>query len=226
MRAFAAGRDGPVDLLLNNAGTHAETPTRTADGFEAMFGVNHLGRLTLTNLLLPHLTRRVVTVASQAERMARLDLDDLHRERRPFRTAHAYNDSKPADPLFTAELQRRLTAAGSRVLAHAAHPGLVSTHIYRHERRRPSDLPLALMLRLFARSTDQGALPLLHAAVADLPGDSFAGPSRLAHMRGPHNSSPVRPPPGPRPWRPGSGPSRNASPASVSRSETSRRAAA
>jgi hypothetical protein len=56
--------------------------------------------------------------------------------------------------------------------------------MYRHERRRLSDLPLALMLRLFAQSTDQGALPLLHAAVADLPGDSFAGPSRLAHMRG------------------------------------------
>ena len=56
--------------------------------------------------------------------------------------------------------------------------------MYRHERRRPSGLPLALMLRLFAQSTGQGALPLLYAAVAVLPGDSFAGPSRLAHMRG------------------------------------------
>jgi NAD(P)-dependent dehydrogenase (short-subunit alcohol dehydrogenase family) len=184
VRAFAAGWDGPVDLLLNNAGAHAETLTRTADGFELMFGVNHLGHFALTNLLLPHLTGRVVTVASQAERMARLDLDDLHWERRPFRTARAYNDSKLANLLFTSELQRRLTAAGSPVVAHAAHPGLVATNMYRHERRRASDLPMALVLRLFAQSADQGALPLLHAAVADLPGDSFAGPSRLAHMRG------------------------------------------
>jgi NAD(P)-dependent dehydrogenase (short-subunit alcohol dehydrogenase family) len=184
VHAFAAGWDGPVDLLLNNAGASAQSLTRTADGFELMFGVNHLGHFALTNLLLPHLTGRVVTAASQAERRARLDLDDLHWERRPFKTLRAYNDSKLANLLFTAELQRRLTAAGSRVLAHAAHPGLVATGLYPSGGRRPSDLMLALTLRLLAQSRDQGALPLLYAAVADLPGDSFAGPSHLAHMRG------------------------------------------
>ncbi len=89
--------------MINNAGVSA-TPGRTADGFESALGTNHLGHFALTNLLLPHVTGRVVTVASQAERFARLDLDDLNWERRPLRASRAYNDSKLANLLFTAEL--------------------------------------------------------------------------------------------------------------------------
>jgi NAD(P)-dependent dehydrogenase (short-subunit alcohol dehydrogenase family) len=185
VRAFAAGWDGPIDLLINNAGVSAKTLTRTADGFESCFGVNHLGHFALTNLLLPHVTGRIVTVASQAERIAKLDFDDLNWERRPFQASRAYNDSKLANLLFTAELQRRLTAAGSGVLAHAAHPGLVRTPIYQHDGpRRPLDHFWRTVLALAGQNPDQGALPSLYAAVTDLPGDSFAGPSHLAHMRG------------------------------------------
>jgi NAD(P)-dependent dehydrogenase (short-subunit alcohol dehydrogenase family) len=165
MRAFAAGWDGPVDLLINNAGVSGPSLARTADGFEMKFGTNHLGHFALTNLLLEHVTGRVVTVASQAERFGRLDFGDLNWERRTYQQSRAYSDSKLANLLFTAELQRRLTAAGSGVRANAAHPGLVATAIYHHDGpRRPADL--------------------VYAAVADIPGDSFAGPSHLAHMRG------------------------------------------
>jgi NAD(P)-dependent dehydrogenase (short-subunit alcohol dehydrogenase family) len=185
VRAFAAGWDGPVDLLINNAGVSAPALERTADGFEMKFGTNHLGHFALTNLLLSHVTGRVVTVASQAERLGRLDFDDLNWERRPYAPARAYNDSKLANLLFTAELQRRLTAAGSPVLAMAAHPGLVGTAIYHHDGpRRPVDLAWALVIQLAAQTPAQGALPSLYAAVADIPGDSFAGPSHLMHMRG------------------------------------------
>ncbi|WP_440555990.1 oxidoreductase [Streptomyces sp. SCPE 10] len=184
VRAFAAAWNGPIDLLVNNAGISAHSLTRTADGFEATFGVNHLGHFALTNLLLEHLTGRVVTVASQAERMAQLDLDDLGWEHRPFRQSRAYNDSKLANLLFTAELQRRLTAAGSPVLAHAAHPGLVATGIYQPGIRRLADVPWKAAVALLAQKPDQGALPVLYAAVEDLPGNSFTGPGRLAHMRG------------------------------------------
>jgi NAD(P)-dependent dehydrogenase (short-subunit alcohol dehydrogenase family) len=185
VRAFAAGWDGPIDLLINNAGVSTPTLTRTPDGFESKFGVNHLGHFALTNLLLGHVTGRVVTVASQAERLGRLDFGDLNWERRRYQPSRAYNDSKLANLLFTAELQRRLTAAGSGVLANAAHPGLVATSIYHHDGpRRPADLLWAVAIRLLAQDADRGALPVLYAAVADVPGNSFAGPSHLAHMRG------------------------------------------
>jgi NAD(P)-dependent dehydrogenase (short-subunit alcohol dehydrogenase family) len=185
VRAFAAAWDGPVDLLINNAGLSAKALARTADGFESTFGVNHLGHFALTNLLLEHVTGRVVTVASQAERLGRLDFADLNGEHRPYRQSRAYNDSKLANLLFTAELQRRLTAAGSAVRANAAHPGLVATSIYQHDGpRRPVDHVWGAVLPLLAQSPEQGALPVLYAAVADIPGDSFAGPSHLMHMRG------------------------------------------
>jgi NAD(P)-dependent dehydrogenase (short-subunit alcohol dehydrogenase family) len=185
VRAFAAAWPGPIDLLIDNAGVSERALTRTADGFESDFGVNHLGHFALVNLLLEQITGRVVTVASQAERMAQLDFDDLNWTVRPYRRSRAYNDSKLANLLFSAELQRRLTAAGSPVQAIAAHPGLVNTAIYQHDGPRGlADLAWAPLLRLVAQDADHGARPVLFAAVADLPGDSFAGPSHLAHMRG------------------------------------------
>ena len=68
------------------------------------------------------------------------------------------------------------------MLANAAHPGLVSTSIYNRDGRRFSIW--RLLVPLLAQDPDQGALPVLYAAVADVPGNSFAGPSHLAHMRG------------------------------------------
>ncbi|MEZ0110698.1 NAD(P)-dependent dehydrogenase (short-subunit alcohol dehydrogenase family) [Catenulispora sp. EB89] len=180
VRTFAASWHGPIDLLINNAAaTGPKSRARTADGFELQFGVDHLGHFALTNLLLPHVVGRVVTVASQAERMGRIDVDDLNWERREYRTSRAYAAAKLANLLFTAELQRRLAAAGSSVLAQVAHPGFVATEIYSESGRVSK-----VLQRLLAQSPDQGALPVLYAAVADVPGDSFAGPSRLVHMRG------------------------------------------
>ncbi|WP_305787200.1 oxidoreductase [Symbioplanes lichenis] len=179
IREFAAAWHEPVDLLINNAAVSVPGLDRTADGFELQFGTNHLGPFALTNLLLPHVTGRVVTVSSQAERAGRLNFDDPNQEREPYRQTRAYNRSKLANLLFTAELQRRLTAAGSPVLAQAAHPGFVATEIYSQFGRFGR-----LLVRLLAQGPDQGALPVLYAAVADLPGDSFTGPRHLAHMRG------------------------------------------
>jgi NAD(P)-dependent dehydrogenase (short-subunit alcohol dehydrogenase family) len=64
-----------------------------------------------------------VTVASGAHRAGRIDFDDLNWERRRYQAWRAYGQSKLANLLFTSELGRRLTAAGSPVIATAAHPG-------------------------------------------------------------------------------------------------------
>ena len=179
VRRFAEDWQEPIDVLVNNAGVSVRTLQRTRDGFEMQFGTNHLGPFALTNLLLPQITGRVVSLSSQAERMGRLDLGDANWERRPYTESRAYAASKLADVLFTAELQRRLSAAGSPVTAAAAHPGLVATNMT----GQTTGLTRA-MARLFAQSPHDGALPVLLAATGDIPGDSFTGPMRFMHMRG------------------------------------------
>jgi NAD(P)-dependent dehydrogenase (short-subunit alcohol dehydrogenase family) len=71
VREFAAAWDGEIDLLINNAGVMVPPLTRTADGFELQFGTNHLGHFALTNLLLEHVSGRVVTVSSTGHRTRR-----------------------------------------------------------------------------------------------------------------------------------------------------------
>jgi NAD(P)-dependent dehydrogenase (short-subunit alcohol dehydrogenase family) len=184
VREFAAGWEGDLDLLINNAGVMATPFARTGDGFELQFGTNHLGHFALTNLLLQHVTGRVVTVSSTAHRVGRIDLDDLNWEHKPYRTWRAYGQSKLANLLFTAELQRRLTAVGSPVLATAAHPGYAATNLQFHSGRRALDIGSWVANRLIAQDEDGGALPTLYAATADIPGDSFAGPGGFMEQRG------------------------------------------
>jgi NAD(P)-dependent dehydrogenase (short-subunit alcohol dehydrogenase family) len=184
VREFAAAWDGEIDLLINNAGVMLPPLTRTADGFESQFGTNHLGHFALTNLLLEHVTDRVVTVSSMAHRSGSIDFDDLNWERKPYKAWRAYGQSKLANLLFTAELQRRLTAAGSNVLATAAHPGYAATNLQSRSGRRWLDLLMAVTNRLFAQDENGGSLPTLYAAVADIPGNSFAGPGGFREQRG------------------------------------------
>jgi NAD(P)-dependent dehydrogenase (short-subunit alcohol dehydrogenase family) len=185
VREFAAGWDGDIALLINNAGVMAPPLSRTAEGFELQFGTNHLGHFALSNLLLEHVTGRVVTVSSTGHRMGRIDFEDLNWERKPYRAWRAYGQSKLANLLFTAELQRRLTAAGSTVLATAAHPGYAATNLQFHSGRRVLDVLSAVGNRVLAQDEDGGALPTLYAATADIPGNSFAGPGGFMEQRGP-----------------------------------------
>jgi NAD(P)-dependent dehydrogenase (short-subunit alcohol dehydrogenase family) len=120
VREFAEGWDGDLDVLVNNAGVMATPEGRTADGFEMQIGTNHLGHFALTNLLLPRVTDRVVTLSSGAHRMAQIRFEDLHFER-GYNRWRAYGQSKLANLLFTLELQRRLREADSAVRALAAH---------------------------------------------------------------------------------------------------------
>jgi NAD(P)-dependent dehydrogenase (short-subunit alcohol dehydrogenase family) len=174
VRGFADGV-GSVDVLVNNAGVMAVPYAQTADGFESQVGTNHLGHFALTNLLLPQITDRVVTVSSMAHRVGYISLKDLNWKSRPYSAWLAYGQSKLANLLFTSELQRRLEAAGSPVKAHAAHPGYSHTNLQGHSGRRLSDAAMNLGARV-ATDADFGARQTLYAASQDLPGNSFVGP--------------------------------------------------
>lgn len=186
VRAFADEFTDPIDLLINNAGVMIPPLSRTAEGFELQFGTNHLGHVALTNLLLPQIRGRVITVSSNNHRGGMINFEDLNWERRRYRASAAYAQSKLANLLFTAELHRRLTEAASPVLATAAHPGFAATNLLGHlnlDRSLAGRLGLAVLGRI-AQSDDDGALPTLYAAVADVPGGSYAGPGGFRQMRG------------------------------------------
>lgn len=185
VRAFAAAWEGPLDVLVNNAGIMAVPEAKTEDGFEAQIGTNHLGHFALTNLMLSHVTDRVVTVSSGAHRIGKIDLEDLNWERRRYDRWRAYGQTKLANLLFTKELQRRLSEAGSGVRALAAHPGYANTHLQSHTGSRVQNLLwVSVLNRLFAQSDAMGALPTLYAATQDLPGDTFVGPDGFLEQRG------------------------------------------
>ena len=182
VRTFADGWEGPIDVLINNAGIMAVPEGRTADGFELQIGTNHLGPFLLTNLLLPSITDRVVTVTSQLHRRAQLDPDDLNWECRKYDKMRAYSDSKLANLLFTFELQRQLSAAGSRLRAVAAHPGVARTNL-----AKAAGGSSATFDRYFGwlfNDVERGALSIEYAATQDVPGGSYVGPDGLAHLRG------------------------------------------
>jgi NAD(P)-dependent dehydrogenase (short-subunit alcohol dehydrogenase family) len=184
VKEFAAGWDGPIDILINNAGIMIPPLSRTADGFEMQFGTNHLGHFALTNLLLPQITGRVVTVSSTGHRIGQIDFSDLNWERRSYKAWRAYGQSKLANLLFTAELQRRLIDAGSAVEANAAHPGYAATNLQFHSENRLMEIISVIGNRVIAQDENGGALPTLYAAVADIPGNSFAGPGGFMEQRG------------------------------------------
>jgi NAD(P)-dependent dehydrogenase (short-subunit alcohol dehydrogenase family) len=185
VRAFADGVDG-VDVLINNAGIMAVPYAQTVDGFESQIGTNHLGHFALTNMLLPKVSERVVTVSSMMHLFGWINLKDLNWKSRSYLAWPAYGQSKLANLLFTSELQRRLDAAGSAVKSHAAHPGYSATNLQGHTGSRIGD-PMMRLGNKLATDADFGARQTLYAVSQELPGNSFIGP-RFA-MRGPTGQS-------------------------------------
>ena len=175
---FASTHDR-LDLLINNAGLMAVAESRTVDGFETQIGVNHLGHFALTQRLLPAITStpgaRVASMSSLAHRGGRLALDDLMFERRGYGRWAAYCQSKLANLLFVAELQRRLAESGSGAIAVAAHPGMAQTNL-------GSEYALTNWIMRLSAPFGQGsaaarALPLLRAATDPaVLGGQFYGP--------------------------------------------------
>jgi NAD(P)-dependent dehydrogenase (short-subunit alcohol dehydrogenase family) len=173
-----------IDLLINNAGVMFPPKQTTHDGFELQLGTNHLGHFALTGLLLEQMLpvpgSRVVTVSSLAHRIqARINFDDLQSERSYSRVA-AYSQSKLANLMFTYELQRRLSAAGTTI-AVAAHPGLANTELTRNT---PA-IAAFLYDRVMSQQAAMGALPVLRAATDPaVAGGQYYGPGGFLGTRG------------------------------------------
>jgi NAD(P)-dependent dehydrogenase (short-subunit alcohol dehydrogenase family) len=172
-----------LDLLINNAGVMIPPESKTKQGFELQFGVNHLAHFALTgqlmDLLLASEDSRVVNVSSIAHRSGKLTFDDLDFQDRGYKPSSAYGQSKLANLLFTLELAARLEAAGSQVIAASAHPGWTQSNLQQHS------VLFRLLNPLFGMQPPEGALPTLRAATApDVQPGEYYGPKRLMEMRG------------------------------------------
>ena len=165
-----------VDVLINNAGIMATDHALTADGFERHIGTNHLGHFALTNLLMPKLTDRVVTVSSLLHNIGYISTKDLNWQSRPYSRWLAYGQSKLANLLFTSELQRRLDTVGSSLRALAAHPGWSHTNLQGRSGRRFTDAVVLAADHVVSTDADFGARQTLYAVSQDLPGNTFVGP--------------------------------------------------
>ncbi|MEO0405770.1 MAG: oxidoreductase [Cyanobacteria bacterium P01_A01_bin.135] len=198
VREFAqAYRDrfSRLDLLINNAGVMCPPYSQTEDGFECQMGVNYFGHFLLTELLLDLMPdtseSRVVSLSSNAHKMAQIDFADLQSEE-SYSPMGAYAQSKLACLMFALELDRRLKAGEGiaaekqkrQVLSVCAHPGGSPTELGRHI---PDAVALLLQFTLlpFTHGPDQAALPTLYAALGpDVKGGDYFGPQGFLEISG------------------------------------------
>jgi NAD(P)-dependent dehydrogenase (short-subunit alcohol dehydrogenase family) len=133
VRTFARNWDGPLHLLVANAGVMASPETRTSDGWELQFATNHLGHFALATGLHAALAAegaRIVVVSSKGHMSSPVVFDDLHFGFRPYDPWLAYGQSKTANVLFAVEASRRW--AGDGITANALMPGAIYTNLQRH----------------------------------------------------------------------------------------------
>lgn len=137
--AFVASWDGPLHILVNNAGVMATPELRTPEGWELQFATNHLGHFHLATGLRGPLAQaggaRVVVVSSVGHINGEVIFDDVNFEHHPYDPWLAYAQSKTANILFMVEVSRRWAA--DRVAVNALNPGRIpGTGLARH---RPED---------------------------------------------------------------------------------------
>jgi NAD(P)-dependent dehydrogenase (short-subunit alcohol dehydrogenase family) len=192
VREFAEGWDGPLDLLINNAGVMAPPKlSMTEDGFEKQFGTNHLGHFVLTGLLLPSLVAsgagRVVTVASVAH-FGGTDAVLEGNLGEGYNAQKTYSNSKLANLLFALELHREFVARELPVTSTAAHPGVAATGLVPDPNGMGANPILRvagpIFLKIFVQSARAGARATLFAATEAEPG-SYTGPQVFGETRGP-----------------------------------------
>ena len=132
--AMDVAEEGPLHLLINNAGIMACPERRVGPGWESQLATNHLGHMVLTQALLPTLlaagSPRVVCLSSMAHHISDIRWDDLHFQQDAYEKWRAYGQSKTANALFAVGLQQRYGSEGLR--AFSVHPGAILTPLQRH----------------------------------------------------------------------------------------------
>ncbi|MTD57965.1 SDR family NAD(P)-dependent oxidoreductase [Amycolatopsis pithecellobii] len=171
---FVDDWDGPLHLLINNAGIMASAPARTVQGWELQFATNHLGHFALTIGLYQALAAgaaerdgaRIVALTSGAHMYSPVVFDDIHFTRRAYDPQLAYGQSKTANCLLAVEATRRWAADG--IVANAVNPGGVSTGLQRDFTQDMKDhLDRLEAAGVFSyKSVQQGAATTLVAATA------------------------------------------------------------
>uniref|UniRef100_A0A3B3YWL1 Uncharacterized protein n=2 Tax=Poecilia mexicana TaxID=48701 RepID=A0A3B3YWL1_9TELE len=167
IRAFAQvinKEEKQVNILINNAGIMMCPYSKTVDGFEMQFGVNHLGHVLLTYLLLDLIKSsapaRIIVVASVAHTWTGLRLDDINSET-SYDAIKAYGQSKLANVLFARSLAKRLQGTGVSVFS--LHPGVVQSDLWRHQHQC---IQVAVnIFRIFTKTTVEGAQTTIFCAV-------------------------------------------------------------
>ena len=133
--AFAEAWEGPLHLLVNNAGVMA-LPELTLNeaGWEMQFATNHLGHFALALGLRPALAAdgnaRIVSLSSRGHLRSPVVFDDLNFERREYAPFLAYGQSKTANVLFAVGATERWVDDG--ITVNAVHPGGIATRLARH----------------------------------------------------------------------------------------------
>jgi NAD(P)-dependent dehydrogenase (short-subunit alcohol dehydrogenase family) len=179
-----------LDVLLNNAGIMMSPYSKTKDGFEGQFGINHLGHFALTGLLLDLLLKtpgsRVVNVSSGAHKSGTMDFDNLQFENgKGYSPMKAYWRSKLSNLLFTYEMQRRLVSANKDLIAVAAHPGIAMTNLGRYMEGKLLYKLLYPLFKRMAQDQAMGALPQIRASVdPHVKGGEYYGPEGKKERKG------------------------------------------
>lgn len=165
--AFARAWDGPLHVLVNNAGIMALPELRrTSEGWELQFATNHLGHFALTTALHGALAAegaRVVSVSSRAHLQSPVIFDDLHFRFRPYDPWLAYGQSKTANVLFAVAATARWERDG--ILANALMPGGIATNLQRH---LPSTFIEEAAKRIRLKTPEQGAATSVLLAASPL----------------------------------------------------------
>ncbi|MFD5783171.1 SDR family NAD(P)-dependent oxidoreductase [Streptomyces sp. NPDC126933] len=165
--AFTAAWDGPLHILVNNAGVMMTPETRTPEGWELQFATNHLGHFALATGLHPALAAagraRVVALSSIAHLRNPVDFDDIHFRVRAYDPRVAYAQSKTATVLFAVEGNRRW--AGDGITVNAAHPGAILSNLTRHLSPAELDRTVATGGYVF-KTPQQGAATSVLLAVS------------------------------------------------------------
>ncbi|MFF3755023.1 SDR family NAD(P)-dependent oxidoreductase [Streptomyces sp. NPDC002018] len=167
--AFTAAWDGPLHILVNNAGVMMAPETRTPEGWELQFATNHLGHFALATGLHPALAAaggaRVVSLSSVGHIGSPVDFDDIDFVTRPYDPEIAYAQSKTANALFAVEAHRRW--AGDGVTVNAVHPGAILSNLTRHMDQEQLAAAIAKGAYVF-KTPEQGAATSVLVAASPL----------------------------------------------------------